>query len=229
MVEIEPIERQDTLSDMAYERLRSALMAGKFRPGDTLSIRGLAATLGISATPARDAISRVLWERGIENGPNRTIVVPILTQDRLRQIYDVRLSLEGLAAWSAATRFTSHDMARLREAQSAHLKAVKAGDYKGALVANEVFHFTIYERSDNPVLVELVRGLWLKLGPSLNLLYPTYARNRIGVSHHREIVEALQAKDPKAAKLAVEADLKDGLAELEIALAAAHPISPRAT
>lgn len=216
--EMEPLERHETLADMAYERLRSALMAGAFRPGDTLSIRQLAGVLGISATPARDAISRVLWERGLDNGPHRTIVVPVLTTERLKDIYTVRLNLEGLAAAIAAERFVKADIDNLLALQRSHLAAVNAGDYKAALVANEAFHFAIYDRCDNATLLEMIRGLWLKLGPSLNLLYPTYDKSRLGVSHHAEIVDALKRKDPKAATLAIQSDLTDGWRELGQAL-----------
>jgi DNA-binding GntR family transcriptional regulator len=219
MEPIEPLERHDTLADMAYDRLRSALMSGMFLPGETLSIRQLARVLEISATPARDAISRVLSERGLENGPHRTVIVPILTRERLAEIYAIRLSLEGLAAETAAKRFQKEDVSRLQKAQKAHLGAVNAHNYKAALAANEDFHFTIYERADNATLLEFIRSLWLKLGPSFNLLYPTYDRNRLGISHHKEIVQALKREDPLGARAAIQADLKDGWAELDRGIA----------
>ena len=216
--ELEPIGRNDTLADIAYGRLRSALISGSFRPGDPLSIRQLAGMLGISATPARDAISRVLWEHGLENGPHRTIVVPVLTRDELRKIYDLREALEGLATALAAARFTPQDLAQLEAAQASHLASVEAHDYRAALAANEAFHFAIYSASDNAMLIEMIRGLWLKLGPSLNLLYPTYDRSRLGVSHHQEIVDAMRGGDPGAARAAIIADLNDGWRELSGAL-----------
>ena len=220
--ELEPIGRSDTLADTAYHRLRSALMSGSFRPGDSLSIRQLAGMLGISATPARDAISRVLWEHGLENGPHRTIIVPVLTQDELRKIYDLREALEGLATSIAATRFGGAELKRLKAAQASHLASVEAHDYRAALAANESFHFAIYEASDNAILIEMIRGLWLKLGPSFNLLYPIYDRSRLGISHHNEIVTAMSSGDPDAARAAIIADLSDGWQELSKALAAAE-------
>lgn len=212
---IEPIERNDTLADMAYDRLRTALMTGAFKPGDSLSIRQLARVLGISATPARDAISRMLWERGLESGPHRTVVVPMLTATNLREIYDVRLNLEGLAASAAAERFRDKDFTRLDEIEVEHREAIDAMDYKAALAANEAFHFTVYERSENSTLVEMIRSLWLKLGPAFNLLYPAYDKNRLGLTDHARIIAALRARDPEASRAALQADLRDGLAELE--------------
>lgn len=218
VTELEPIERGDTLSDMAYERLRSALMSGSFRPGDTLSIRQLATLLGISATPARDAIARVLWERGLESGPHRTVVVPLHSRKRVADIYDLRLNLEGRAASSAALRFRKTDLAKLEEARKRHIECLDRRDYKGALAANESFHFTIYERAENTMAVDLIRGLWLQLGPSLNLLYPKAERTRPGVHHHVHIYEAMRSGDADAARLGIEADLRDGWAEVDRAL-----------
>lgn len=215
---LEPLERGDTLADMAYERLRQALMSGAFRPGDALSIRQLATVLGISATPARDAIARVLWERGLENGPHRSVVVPVLSRQRVADIYDLRLNLEGRATSSAAMRFRKTDFAKLEEARKRHLECIDRRDFKGALAANESFHFTIYERAENSMIQELIRGLWLQLGPSLNLLYPKAEQKRPGVHHHQNIVDAIKRSDPDAARLAVEADLRDGWAEVDRAL-----------
>lgn len=222
---MEPIERSDTLADMAYERLRLALMSGAFRPGDALSIRQLANVLGISATPARDAIARVLWERGLENGPHRTVVVPILSRQRVAEIYDLRLNLEGKAASSAATRFRKADLAKLEEARKRHLESIDRRDFKGVLAANESFHFIIYERAENTMIQELIRGLWLQLGPSLNLLYPKAEQRRPGVHHHINIVDALKRGDADAARLAVEADLRDGWAEVDRALFSSNELA----
>lgn len=225
---MEPIERSETLADMAYERLRLALMSGAFRPGDALSIRQLASVLGISATPARDAIARVLWERGLENGPHRTVVVPVLSRQRVGDIYDLRLNLEGRAASSAATRFRKSDLAKLEEARRRHLDCIDRRDFKGVLAANESFHFIVYERAENVMIQELIRGLWLQLGPSLNLLYPKAEQKRPGVHHHIDIVDALKRGDADAARLAVEADLRDGWAEVDRALfSSAEPPPPR--
>lgn len=218
MTTMEPIERSDTLSDKAYERLREALMSGTYKPGDALSIRGLADTLGISATPARDAISRLLWERGLQSGPFRTVLVPKLTKESLGDAYEVRLSLEGLAASLAAPRYTDTDVAELEAIHKGHVKAVNGRNYRAALAANESFHFHIYERANNELLLEIIRGVWLKLGPSLNLLYPKYVQTRQGVTHHEEIVSAMRKRNAGLARKAVEADLRTGLQELVLAL-----------
>ena len=87
------------------------------------------------------------------------------------------------------------------------------------LVANEQFHFHIYRRSGNDLLVDMIKSLWLKMGPSLNLLFPAYLDKR-GVKHKQAILKALAAVDGAAARAAVKSDLADGKAQIEKALAA---------
>ncbi|MDB5461348.1 MAG: uncharacterized protein JWO72_3089, partial [Caulobacteraceae bacterium] len=106
----------------------------------------------------------------------------------------------------------------LERLQLALIAAMDRNDYKRVLAENEEFHFTIYRASNMPMLVEAIQQLWLKLGPSLNLLYPSYNRSRKGVSHHLDIVGALRAGDAAGARRSMEADLRDGAIELEKAL-----------
>ena len=211
------IERNETLAEQAYDRLRSALASGAFKPGETLSIRRLAGLLGISATPARDAISRALWEHSLETGPNRTFLVPQLTLESLQAIYTLRINLEGLATELAARHFDSAMIRKLETIHDAHTNAVDDAAYAKALQANESFHFFVYENSGNTLLTDIIRTLWLKMGPSLNLLYPAYVDRR-GQNHHSHVLAALRKRDAVAARAAMVADLKEGQAELERAL-----------
>jgi DNA-binding GntR family transcriptional regulator len=215
---IRPVERYDTLADRAYEQLRHALTTGSFHPGQKLTIRKIAAVLGISATPARDAIARLLSERVLESGPNRTVSVPMLDRDKVRQIYLLRTALEGMAAELAAPKFDSAGIEALERTQIALIAAMDRNDYKRVLAENEEFHFGIYRRSEVPLLVEMIGALWLKLGPSLNFLYPSYNHTRKGVSHHLATIRALRAADAAGVRAAIEADLRDGEQELGKAL-----------
>jgi DNA-binding GntR family transcriptional regulator len=227
---IGPVERYDTLADRAYEQLRHALTTGSFHPGQKLTIRKIAAVLGISATPARDAISRLLSERVLESGPNRTVSVPTLDREKVRQIYLLRTSLEGMAAELAAPKIDAGTIESLERTQLALIAALDRNDYKRVLSENEEFHFGIYRRSDVPLLVETIESLWLKLGPSLNFLYPSYNHDRKGVNHHLATIRALRSGDAAAVRAAIEADLRDGEQELARAIdghANKHPATDK--
>jgi DNA-binding GntR family transcriptional regulator len=218
---IGPVERYDTLADRAYDQLRHSLTRGSFHPGQKLTIRKIAAVLGISATPARDAISRLLSERVLESGPHRTVSVPVLDAEKVRHIYLLRSTLEGLAAELAAPHMDAAGVEALEQTQLALIAAMDRNDYKRVLTENEDFHFSIYRLAGVPLLLEAIEGLWLKLGPSLNLLYPSYNHSRKGVNHHLATIRALRAGDAAAVREAIESDLRDGCRELTAALAAA--------
>lgn len=215
---LEPVKRYDTLADRAYEQLRAALTTGSFFPGQKLTIRKIAAILGVSATPVRDAISRLLFERVLECDINRNVFVPRLDAQRLRHIYALRIALEGLAAEEGTRVLTDEDVDRLEQVQLALIAAMDRQDYSRVLVENEKFHFGIYSACGNPLLVEAIQQLWIKLGPTMNLLYPTYNKTRTGVSHHLKVITALRTHDPKQVRAAIEADLRDGEIALRQAL-----------
>ena len=219
---VRPVERYDTLADRAYEQLRQALMSGSFPPGQKLTIRKLAAVLGISATPARDAISRLLSEGVLETDANRNVSVPILDEQRLREIYILRIALEGLAAELGTPNLGNEDIAELEMIQSALTDAMDRGDYEGVLARNGEFHFRIYNASGIALLIQTIEQLWLKLGPSLNLLYPEYNRSRKGVRNHSNVLTALRARDASKVRRAIESDLREGGEELGRALSNAQ-------
>lgn len=219
---LEPVKRYDTLADRAYEQLREALTTGSFYPGQKLTIRKIAAILGVSATPVRDAISRLLFERVLECDVNRNVFVPRLDAERLRHIYALRIALEGLAAEEGTRNFTRDDIDRLEQIQISLIAAMDRQDYGRVLVENEKFHFGIYTAAGNPLLLEAIQQLWIKLGPSLNLLYPSYNKSRTGVSHHLKVIAALRSGNPSEVRQAIEADLRDGENELRQALETAE-------
>jgi len=219
---VRPVERYDTLADRAYEQLRQALMNGSFLPGQKLTIRKLAAVLGISATPARDAISRLLSERILETDANRNVSVPLLDEDRLKEIYVLRIALEGLAAERGAPNLGKADIKRLERIQAELVAAMDRDDYAEVLVRNGEFHFALYNASGIELLVQSIEQLWLKLGPSLNLLYPAYNHSRKGVNNHLEVLGALREGNAAAVRRAIEQDLSDGVQELSRSLREAY-------
>jgi len=217
-----PIERHDTLADHAYEQLRHALMSGSFRPGQKVTIRKMAAVLGVSTTPAREAINRLVTERVLDSGAFRTVSVPALDAVRLAEIYIMRGALEGLATEIGAGKITRQGIETLEQIQLALIGAMDRKDYKTVLAENESFHFLIYKAAEMPLLLEAIQQLWLKLGPSLNLLYPSYNQSRKGVNHHLQIIQALRDGDAVAARQRMEDDLRDGGAEIQRAIVAAN-------
>src|SRR5262249_12932841 len=81
-------------------------MAGRFQPGERLNIRALAAMLGTSARPIREALSRLAADGAVEMVPNQSVRVPLFDRERFEELKLIRMAVEGLAAEQAATRIT---------------------------------------------------------------------------------------------------------------------------
>ncbi len=209
-VDFEPMDRPETLTDRVYRRLKRALMSGAFRPGQKITNRSIANGLSVSLTPAREAIGRLVAEGALDFGPNRTVFAPMLTPERLAELYRLRILLEGILAEEAGKRLDPSAADGFEEIQLRLIAALDRKDYQATLSENEAFHFGIYRAARLPLTLQIVEGLWLQMGPSLNLLYPEYGRSRTGVSHHMEAIQAIRSGDSSALRLAIERDLADG-------------------
>lgn len=219
---VSTIARSDSLTDKAEAALRQALMSGGFVPGQTLTIRALAAMLGVSVTPAKDAMTRLIAERVMEWGPRRTARVPILTPQSIDEIYMIRTALEGAAAAAAATSIDGRAIEELQKCQDRLVRAFGKHDYRNVLLSNWDFHFAIYRRAELPILLSMIEGLWLRMGPSLNLLYSNFSKGdwaeRAGVGFHDEIIAALRKGDAEAVRRQITADLATGRDRLHAAV-----------
>lgn len=214
------ITRGDTLTDQAEAVLRESLMSGVFKPGQTLTIRALSSLLNVSVTPAKDAMTRLISERVLEWGPRRSALIPALTLRTIEEIYTIRLALEATAAVAAIDDINEKGIVELRKIQEKLTTALERKNYKSVLINNRDFHFAIYKRAKMPMLLKMIEGLWLRLGPSLNLLYATYPKRpmheREGTGFHAEIIDAIASRDRIGIRRHLIADLTTGRDRLEL-------------
>jgi DNA-binding GntR family transcriptional regulator len=220
MENLGPIQRGKTLSEHAYDRIRQALMTGVLKPDQKVTVRAIASALHISITPARDALTRLINEGALEAIGSKTVIVPPLTLAVLDEITAIRLNLEGLAAERAAPHFSRADVDELEAVQARLIGAMDRKNFTEVLSHNEAFHFGVYRKAELPRLVSIIESLWLRIGPSLNLLYPTFAVERHGVSNHKAVLKALRQGDGAAARAAFTKDIADGYQRLKDAVSA---------
>ncbi|WP_137886202.1 GntR family transcriptional regulator [Pseudomonas sp. 2FE] len=197
----------DNLQEQLYQRIREGLLAGQFHPGERLKIRDLAAALGTSPMPVRAALQRLVAEGALEAEPQRSVRVPPMTRERFQQLLQVRLALEGLAVETAAPRLTPSDLAILQGCVERMENALERRDVRGYLNDNSQFHLTLYQACANPVLLRLIEGLWLQVGPFFNRLFTEADLSLRLNDFHDDCFKALQAGDGKAARAALEQDL----------------------
>ncbi len=208
---IAPIHRSETLTEAVFKRLSSAIMEGVFVPGAKISTREIAADLGVSPTPAREALLRLVGVSVLEMPNARTIKIPKLTVGRHEEIVRIRLQLEGLAAEIAAPMLTLDDVSKLEIFQLGLSAGYAAKNTRQILSNNRAFHFHIYERCEMPLLISMIENCWLLMGPSLNLLYPHFIQGGVGPRNHQNILAAIRNQNGAALKAAVEQDILDGV------------------
>lgn len=188
------------LADVVYDALEHALRRGEFTPGQSLKIRPLADALGTSQTPVREALSRLVAQKVLEFHPvNRSVLVPRLGADDVREIYAIRQHLERLAMEAVARTITRKDLRRLTTLRKAVEQSARANSARRFLHDNEVFLFTIYELAGLPRVLDMIRGLWLQIGPTMGVLLadtediPALA----SLDTYRELIAAFGDRDIK--------------------------------
>lgn len=201
---------KDTLWDKAYLSLRSALLAGKFVPGERIILRKIAQDLGISLTPVRDAVNRLAAENVLERGgvgQGGGASVPLLTADEFDQLMTIRSSLEPLAAEVAAKNASKAEINEISKLLSNMRNLAETGNLASYLDAHYKFHFGIYKLAKQPILVQAIEGAWLRCGPTLNLALPEYKPGQKRHKYHSAALNALKKGDGVALARAIRSDI----------------------
>jgi DNA-binding GntR family transcriptional regulator len=214
---MKPVDKE-SLQQQSYQALRDALMKGRFLPGDTVSLRNLAQELGTSPMPVREAVQRLIAEGALVLRPNRTFAVPEMTREILVELKQLRVTLEGSVAQAAGSSIGALELSSLYELQGQMRSALAIGDSKRYLVKNQDFHFTLYRSSGMSIAVSIIETLWLRIGPSFNLLTSgqrAAARDEKQIAsltdHHEAALAAIAAGNPSALRHAIEQDIIQGM------------------
>jgi len=150
-----------TKNAYAYEEVRQRIMVGTLEPGQPLAQSQLAAELGVSLTPMREALRRLDAEGLVYIDAHKNARVATLSATEAKYLFEVRERMDPMAAALAAERRTDSDILRLKEA-AARLKPLADESDLDALTAHREFHRAIYTASHNELLINLLEGLWDK-------------------------------------------------------------------
>lgn len=220
MTALKRIEREP-LWDLAHTQLRDGLLAGRFAPGTVLTLRSLAESFGTSITPVRDAVTRLVAQGVLQQGPRNAAIVPHLTARELADLTVVRCALEGRAAREAALRRNAVSIQRLTYLLATMQSLIAAKNLESYLDFHRKFHFEIYAMSGVPILVDTIENMWLRCGPVLSFVIPEYVVLLKGWDHHTAALKAITAGDADAAEREIVADITEAAHYLE-GLAGAH-------
>ena len=195
--------------DRAYSEIRQRIIDGFYAPGRPLSEVTLANAHGMSRTPVREALSRLCHERYVERMSGRGFFVSRVTVQAINDTFEVRRLLEGWAAARAAERATDEAIARMRtlaERQDDNVSGVEAGH------ANRHFHLAVAAAAGNYLAADQIEQCLAQIDRFISLGVGFTPFKTGSGAAHSEIVDAIQARNPEAARALMEQHLDRGLA-----------------
>ena len=199
--------------DRVYRSLRTRVMHGELAPGQALTLRGIGRDFGVSMTPAREAVQRLVAEGALTISASGRVATPELGTERIEELASIRALLEPELGSRALPRAHPALIDRMEAINAAITDAVGRGDAVTYVRTNLEFHRTLYLRAQSPAMLALVETLWLQLGPTMRALYGRLRRNT-PPPHHRMILGAFKAGDEPGLRLALRTDVTQGLRHL---------------
>ncbi len=188
-----------SLADQVYERLEENILNGIYAQGDILTEKQLAAELGVSRTPVREALSRLEFDRLVKETPSGSEVRGI-THDDVKDLYSIKERLEGVAAKEAAKNRTEEDLLALKDVVDQQIFFAGRGDTEKVRNLDTEFHDIIYRACGSVTYETILSGVHHKL--------KKYRRNSLreknriyeSVDEHEAIYKAIEKKDGKEAE-----------------------------
>ncbi|SDE56839.1 transcriptional regulator, GntR family [Priestia aryabhattai B8W22] len=194
-------DRSRPAARQSYEIIRDRILNGELSAGTKIVEEKIAAELGVSRTPVRESIRKLEYEGLIVN---KKVVKP--TEKDLRNMFQVRILLEGYSAQCAASYLNENELNSLYEC----VEMGRTGDIEEIMIANERFHEIIVNASNNPVMIDIID----RMQSTIYLFRKTvvfYQRPHL-IDEHEQIYQAIKARDSQKAQLLMknhlEADLK---------------------
>lgn len=197
------LQMPTTLREAIVEQLRKAIIAGELAPGTLLKDSELAAQLGLSTTPVREALVQLAGEGLVEIEPNRLKRVTPIDLDAIVELLEVQSQLWQLGYVWGAPRVGPAQLQRLREVHAAHAAAIARGDTAEVIAAAPEFHRVMVEASGNRELMRVSLDRMALIRRFVTLCAPWLATAE-ALDHHQKMLEALERGDAAAAIAAYE-------------------------
>ena len=199
MLSAKPIERPETLKDLAYKEIKNQLTAGGLAPDTVYSANNFAEILRVSRTPVREALLQLAAEGYLEFIEGRGFKVRQFTAKEIRDFFEVRRLIETYVAERLAGSLTEADLRGVEAALKRMERFAGEKDRAAFLDADKEFHLAFIARLDNPLLESIASHIRDRI--SVFALRALVHEGRTGevLHEHREILDAFRAGDRKRA------------------------------
>lgn len=191
------------LRDVVFKTLRQAILKGELEPGERLMEIQLAERLGVSRTPIREAIRKLELEGLVLMIPRKGAEVAKISESNLRDVLEVRRSLEELAIDLACQRMMPEELEELKMTQESFRLAIKSGDAMEIAQTDEKYHDIIYRSTKNEKLVQLLNNLREQMYRYRLEYIKDEDKRQILLIEHEHILKALSMRHVQEAKQAI--------------------------
>ena len=216
------MDRPKTIRELVYEEIKNHILSGYYRPGQRLIETNLAEELNVSRTPIRDALNRLEAEGLITSSPTRGLTVTKLSKDDIKDLYQARAVLEGLAAKLAALMATEEELRDfsnfIQKMELIYRKNKDAKNVKEIVTSNNQFHRIICQMSKNKVVFKMLADLENPITLVRSTSWVNDERKHETFLEHRSIAEAILGRDPEKAQKIAEQHIYNAWKSAEKAL-----------
>lgn len=183
-----------TAEEEAYRHIQQALRLGRYKSGDRLIAEDIAAEIGMSRMPVREAFRRLAADGLVVLRPNRGCIVAGLTLDELYEVFEMRSVLEGLAVRLAVTRFNEDVLDELERLLERMERAGQSGS-SDWVVRHQEFHGRIYALSGRPKLIRQISALHVVIEPYMRIWFDYVDKPLSSREEHNALIAALRSGD----------------------------------
>jgi DNA-binding GntR family transcriptional regulator len=214
---VEPRDSELNANEWVYNSLCQLILSGEFTPGISFTFRGIANSFRVSTMPVREAAKRLISEGALDMSEKRRITVSQMTQSKFDELKIARLNLEPQLSGLALKHIDSKRLKLLINIDKNLDYAILTGNIEDYIKYNYQFHFGIYEAGLSPVLLPLVKTLWLRFSPFYRIVAGRAGTQTLKDFHHSAI-DAIKVKDSVALVEAIHSDILEGMEMLNESL-----------
>ena len=200
-----------SLSDMVYHHVYQAITEGVYHDGELLVEMKIAEELGVSRTPVREALKQLERENLVVALPNRGVMVRGMSSEDMSDIYTIRALLEGQAAYWAAERSTPEQLDQMLEVLELMEIYTRRNDVARLVRLDSKFHGILYDGCRSSTIGKLLDNIHHIIHTRRTTSYNVEGRAAASLAEHREIYEALLARDAAKAKACAERHIQIAL------------------
>lgn len=188
------------LRDVVFNTLREAILKGELVPGERLMENTLAEKMGVSRTPIREAIRKLELEGLVMMVPRKGAEVAKITEKDIRDLLEVRATLEALAVRLACEKMTDETIERLIVLKDEFARAAKKKDVNLIIKKDVEFHDAIFAATGNDKLIQIVSNLREQIYRFRVKYIQEMPDYQVLIDEHEEIVESIKSRDTKFAE-----------------------------